>query len=214
MRRLRDTDPTTTLYRVRTLPLGLALGALTFASAGLVAKWPWYFALAAAVVVFVIVLLLPERLAAKSGEVAASLYTPQGASTPAVRQYSLADSLLQRGRIEEAAEAYRVLSADFPTDPEPQIRLARLLRDYTARYEDAARTYRQVLAIDGVETGTRIAITRELIELYTHRMRRPELALPYLARFAEEHPDHPAAGWARTQYKDIKQAMQTQHENG
>lgn len=214
MARLRDTDPTAMLQRVRGLPFAFALGGLTFAAAGLVARWPWYFALLAGGVAFLIVLLGPEWLAARSADAVADTMLPDGASTPALHQYSLADSLLARGKVAEAAEAYRALSADFPADAQPQIRLARLLRDHTGRFEEAASCYKHVLAIEGIDSGTEIAVTRELIELYTHKMKRPELALPYLAQFAQQHAEHPAAAWARSEYLDIKQRMQAQQENG
>ena len=147
------------------------------------------------------------EFAEHAGRAAAAIYQPSGSSTPAIREYSLADSLVARGQIEEAAEAYALLSEDFPNDAEPRLRHARLLRDKTQRYEDAAQIYKGALAIPKLKPETELVILRELIELYTHKLRAAPRALPYLARVVEKHGSSNAGIWARAEMSDIKHSL-------
>jgi hypothetical protein len=45
---------------------------------------------------------------------------------------------------------------------------------------------------------------KELVELFTHRMKASERALPELARMAEELAGTPEGEWAATQLREIK----------
>jgi tetratricopeptide (TPR) repeat protein len=147
-------------------------------------------------------------LAERSGRVAASIYQPSGSSTPPIREYSLADSLVASGRFDEAAEAYQVLSEDYPQDPEPRLRHARLVRDKTRCYEDALSIFKSALAISSLKPETELAILRELVELCTHKLHQPARALPYLARIAEKFPGTPTGEWARNESREIKRQIQ------
>lgn len=167
-----------------------------------------------AAVIAAVVMLIAKALTKKSSGAITDMLYARGNTTPPIAQYSLADSLLARGRYAEAAEAYDLLAGDFPDDPEPPIRLARLQRDYLKNYDAAATAYRRALAIASIAAGTEIAVLREVIELYTHKLRTPEKALPYLSRLAQKHPDHPAAEWARSESKSIKSEMQAKMSGG
>lgn len=90
------------------------------------------------------------------------------------------------------------------------LRLARLLRDHE-RPEDAVVWFRAALA-RSADAGAEIAVTREIIEIYTHILRTPKRALPHLARLASRHADSPAAMWARREMAEIRQAMQQEEE--
>ncbi|HUP88295.1 MAG TPA: tetratricopeptide repeat protein, partial [Longimicrobiales bacterium] len=159
---------------------------------------------------FLIGLFVPVMISEKTGNAAASIYGTKGSSTPAPAQYSLADSLVARGKYDDAEEAYTLLSEDFPDDPEPRVRLARLLRDKSARHADAAEWFKRALS-SKTEPAVEVAVLRELIEVYTHKLHTPEKALPYLSRVFEKHPTHPASVWARNEYQEIKQDMQQSH---
>ena len=147
-----------------------------------------------------------------AGSAAASLYKPSGSSTPAVREYSFADSLVARHMIGEAVAEYGRLSIQYPEDPEPLLRRARVQRDYQKAYAEAAITFKQVLAIETLKPETQLATLRELVELHVHRQREPQAALPHLARIAETFSGTAVAEWARAELRDIKQSMQQTHE--
>ena len=146
---------------------------------------------------WIIPFLLSVYLSRAAGDAAATFYMPSGSSTPGDRQYSLAQSLAVRGKFDEAAAEYERCSLLYPTDPEPCMRLARLYRDELQRYDDAILWFKRASAIPSVPPGTDVAATRELIEVYTHRLRQPAAALPHMARLAARHPATPAGEWAK-----------------
>ena len=149
---------------------------------------------------YLIVLGMAGRIAGA----ASSIYMPGGSSTPADRQYSLAQSFAVRDQFEEAAAEYQRCIAAYPEDAEPVLRLARLYRDNLQRHEDAVRWFKHVCAMPGLPAGTDIMATRELIEVYTHRLKQPAPALPHLARLAARHPQTPAGAWATRELGALK----------
>lgn len=212
-RRLKDVDHTDMIYRMRSAPFAFIFGLLAAGGAS-VAHMPWYLVILVGIGAFCAVLFLPTYLANKTGDVGAAIYTPSGRSTPSIAEYSLAESMVARGRYDDAAEAYGLLSEDYPHDPEPPLRYARLLRDKMQRFEDAATWYKRALAVEDIKEATEVAATRELIELYTHKLKTPERALQYLSKIPEKYPNNPAAAWARQEYLEIKSDMQDTHDDG
>lgn len=205
----KDRDVQHIALYFRSLPYAIIAAGLTIGPC-IIAGVGFFTTALIAIAAFLVGLFLPVALTEKTGNAAASIYAAKGSSTPAPAQYSLADSLVARGSYDDAAEAYTLLSEDFPDDPEPRVRLARLLRDKSARYTDAAEWFKRALDARA-EPAVEVAVLRELIEVYTHKLHTPQKALPYLSRLFEKHPTHPAAGWARTEYQEIKQEMQQSH---
>jgi tetratricopeptide (TPR) repeat protein len=208
---MKDVDHAELAFRLRAAAstvVVLGLVALATSMLGLPLQGALLVGLAAAVLAYFVILFIADR----SGRMGAGIYQPSGSSTPVVREYSLAESLVARGRFDEAAEAYQLLSEDFPDDPEPRIRLARLLRDNTARYEEAGAMFKSVLSMRGLKPETELILLRELVELYMHKLQQPPRALPYLKRIAEQFANTPTAQWARHEARDIKQQMQSEHE--
>ena len=208
---MKERDLQQTVLYVRSLPYALIAAGLVVGPALLVgARW-WQVIIYAAIA-FVIGLFAPVWLSERGAEVGASVYGTAGSSTPPVREYSLAESLIARGQIAEAAEAYRLLAEDYPDDPEPAVRRARLLRDKLKQYDLSADWFKRALAVPTIEPAKEVAYLRELCELYTHKMNAAPRALPFLARISEKFPDSPATAWARQEYADIKRAMQAQSD--
>lgn len=215
-RRLKDVDTAEHAFRLKAftwslagLFLGLLLGVFLEMNGASPLMIP-----AAALGVWAVSYFGTLWFADSAGNVGASLYFASGSSTPAVRQYSLADSMIARARFADAAAELQRAAEQYIDDPEPCLRLARLLRDHMSRHEDATRWFRQAVTRKDCDTSTEIAATRELIEIYTHRMRTPTRALPDLARLAARHPDTPAGDWARRQLTEIKQDMRQEDESG
>lgn len=202
----RDVDSAEQVMKLRTAAYAAMVAGIA-ALGALIAGFPLMLALPAAALAGAAVYFGALFFADYSGRAAASIYQPSGSSTPAIREYSLADSLVARGQTAEAAEAYALLSEDFPNDAEPRLRHARLLRDKTQRYEDAAQIYKSALSIPKLKPETELVILRELIELFTHKLHAAPRALPYLARVVEKYASSNAGAWARAEMSDIKQAM-------
>jgi tetratricopeptide (TPR) repeat protein len=210
-RALRDVDTAEAAFRVKAFMWGstggiifalglgflfrahpkLALPAFVF---GLVGGWAFtYFG----------VLALAER----AGSTAGSLFFPSGKTTPGDRQYSLAQSYVARGLFDKAAVEYEACTVKYPDDPEPFMRLARLYRDELHRYDDAITWFKRATTIADIPAGTDMMAMRELIEVYTHRLKQPVAALPHLARLAARHPNTPAGTWAKQELAQMKAQM-------
>ncbi len=151
-----------------------------------------------------IIWLLVELLADRAGRAAGSIFMPSGSSTPGPHQYSQGDALAAQGKLPAAIREYEQSIAAHPTDPEPRIRLARLYRDRMQQPEEAAYYFKHALEMTDLPPATAGAIARELIELFTHRMKAPTRALPILAKLAEQQPNTAAGQWARAELIEIK----------
>ena len=157
-----------------------------------------------------LIYLLTTLFAGGMGAGAATVYMSSGSSTPGKREYSLGDALSMQGKYGEAADEYERSAVVYPEDPEPRLRLARMLRDRVLDYERAAHWFRQALDASEIEPGIEVQAYRELAELYTHRLKQPQRALPVLAKLIDRHPSTPAAQWARAQMAETKQDMLNQ----
>ena len=144
-----------------------------------------------------------------AGEAMTVVYNPSGGSTPHGMRYSQAESLAVRGHYEGALAAYEALIAEHPDETETYLRIARLLRDKMGRAEDAAGWFQRALA---TESGPEVAISRELVELYWHRIGAPAKAAPLLARIAERFEGKPEGEWARNELVEVKRLMAEEHE--
>jgi hypothetical protein len=98
-------------------------------------------------------------------------------------------------------------TAQYRADPEPPLRLARLLRDRCSRPEDAVRWFRTAVERTRGNAGVEIGALHEIIEVYTHVLHSPARALPCLTRLASRHADTPAGAWARREMSEIRQSM-------
>lgn len=139
-----------------------------------------------------------------SGATVRFLVESPGPGTPRPSEYSYAASLAARGRVEEAVAAYRAGETDHPRDPEPCLRVARLLRDELGRVEAAASAFRRARDRVAKDPARSLAVTRELVELYLHRSDMPRGALPELARMAHDHPGTPQGEWATAELRRLK----------
>ena len=206
----RDVDSAEVAFRLRATAYGLIVGAV---AAGI--AFMFSASILNAILAFVIVgggvaagaLYLAER----GARIGASLYRPSGSSTPAVREYSYADSLVARGQPEQAVAAYAELTRQHPEDPEPRLRRARVLRDQLRRYDDAVAELKGLLKMSALKSETELVALREIVEIHLHKQQQSARALPYLARIAEKYAGTPTAEWARNEAREIKASMK--HES-
>ena len=150
------------------------------------------------------VFLLGLMITTSGGRAAATLHNPSGCTTPFKRQYSAAETLKVRGEYAAAIDAYEGAAAEHPDDPRPLIEIARIQRDALDDPEAAASAFKRALGHPSLEAGQRFLVTRELCEVYTHRMDEPRRALPILARMAEEQAGTPPGEWAAEELVEVK----------
>lgn len=151
--------------------------------------------------------VFPLVVAAVSGGAARTLYNPSGGSAARKREYSHAESLAARGLYDEAVAAFEGAIAADPTDPTPHLRVARIHRDRSRRFEESARWFKQ--ALERTEPGSALAllVTKELVELHAGKLAAPARVAPLLARLAEERGGTAEAAWAAEELKRLKEGM-------
>ncbi|MBI4546013.1 MAG: tetratricopeptide repeat protein [Gemmatimonadetes bacterium] len=140
---------------------------------------------------------LPGRLFHK-------IYMPSGDTTPAPAEYSYAESLARRGLYDAAMAAYRRDSEENPEDPEPYLRIARLLRDKLGNYEEALTWFRRGRNETQIDPGREMLVGREIVEIYLTRLNQPGRAAPELARLAEKFRGTSTGEWARKELRKVK----------
>jgi hypothetical protein len=139
-RRLRDIDSLDQIYNGMSLLMSaialVAGGAGGIIIADLYGFHPVIGGVLGAAAGFGTAFLLTRVLGEKAGRAAGSIYFGSGSTMPVQREFSLAESLVVRGRLDDAVAELERGAATFPDDPEPCIRLARLLRDRCDRAEE------------------------------------------------------------------------------
>lgn len=186
---------------------GAVVGGMAGYTGMLYGRWGigmvWMLGLGGMALTFV----FPLVVAAASGGAARTLYNPSGGSVSRKREYSHAESLAARGLYDEAVAAFEVAIAADPADPAPHLRVARIHRDRSRRYEESARWFKS--ALERTESGSALAllVVKELVELYTGKLATPARVAPLLARFAEERAGTPEAAWASEELRRVKGEM-------
>lgn len=130
-----------------------------------------------------------------------------GGPSPPLASYSRAETLAIRGRYEEAAAAFEAACLACPSDPEPCLRLARLLRDRMSQPEKALEWLRRARDTDGIDRGRELIASREIIDLHLGALARPRSAMPELARVAERFRGSAAGEWAAAELTRLKKEL-------
>ena len=121
---------------------------------------------------------------------------------PPAPSFSFQESLVIRGRFDEAAEAYRAHLEQAPGDFHARLALAALWRDHLRDPAMAERLYLEART-RRPPAGFDFAIGNALIDLY-HRTGQRGRELAELARFAERFRDTPDGARARQAIARIK----------
>jgi tetratricopeptide (TPR) repeat protein len=182
---------------------GAAVGALVALAAGVRPLWGALPGFVSGGVGFFVV---AHGFAESVGRLGARLIYSTGSGTPRRSGYSLAEALLARGQVDEAIITYRVHVEEAPSDAEPCLRLARIFRDHLGENEEAATWFRRGLGVAD-DPGVAHLALRELVELLVERVGDPALALPELARFAEDHEETAAGEWAARELAALRKVV-------
>ena len=146
--------------------------------------------------------VLVTTVADRAGRAAATLYA--GGNHPMPSQFSLAESLIVRGHLDQAAAELRRAADAEPDLSAPHIRLARLLRDRLHRPDEALHWFRAALGTRDLDDGTALLLLREVVDL-CRASGSARRALPTLAKVAAERPDTHIAAWVRETMLAIRQ---------
>ncbi len=149
-----------------------------------------------------------------AASIAETFSNPSGKSTPPKREYSLARAHQIRGELDKAIAAWELNQTEFPDDPEPYVELARLYRNELNDFEMAISWYRRARNESDIEPGRALLATQEIIEIYTHKLKKPRRAVPELALLLERWPETPGADVARAQLAELREEMAREMEEG
>lgn len=126
--------------------------------------------------------------------------------SPRKPDYSYPAALAARGRTAEALDEYRGLVEADPSEPEPYLLAARLLREEKS-FQEEVRWLERARDRADLSVRQRIRVARRIIDIWRAEMDRPRKAAPELARLAERFPDTEAGSWARTELAELKDEM-------
>jgi tetratricopeptide (TPR) repeat protein len=153
------------------------------------------------------VYLLTSGIERSAGSLFGKIYNPSAVATPRRREYSRAESLKARGHYEQAIEAYEVALSEFPDDPEPYVRIARIYRDQLHEFDQALHWFTRARS-DAIVDGPReVAIAREIIEVYENSLGMPKRAIPELARLADRFAGDEVGEWAKGEIGRLKSSV-------
>ena len=127
-----------------------------------------------------------------------------GESTPSVPQYSLEQSLVERGQVAEALAMYETRIASSATDADVRLRAAELYATSANNPRRAADLFAEVRRIDGVGREQDMYATNRLIDLYTGALDMPGRVLVELRRIIDRYPGTTAAANARNALARLK----------
>ena len=153
------------------------------------------------------VYLLTSAIERSAASLFGKIYNPSGGATPRRQEYSYAESLKARGQYERAIEAYEVALSEFPEDPEPYVRIARIYRDQLCRFDEALFWFKRARSDAIVDARRNVAIAREIIELHVNKLGQPERAIPELARLVDQFAGEEVGEWARGEIARIKGSL-------
>lgn len=202
----RDVDSQARSQAIAILAVGGGAGLLMGMALGyLLTRWnPFLCMLVFGVPLAGLIWGMTHAMVESAGLAARRFYTPTGASTPFRGDLSQEETLIVRGLRAEAIEALTARAREDPGDPRPRLRLAELYRDEIGDLEEAAAWLRRTAAVPGLSLESERHVLRELIELCTDRIGRPELALPALGRTADRHRGNRLGIWAAREMRDIR----------
>jgi hypothetical protein len=192
---LREIDAAKRARIIRIASMSLAGGLI-----GALAGWfAGFGVIPGSMVGFLIVFVITLGIVEGAGSIMGTVHNPSGKSTPVRREYSYPESLAVRGRYDEAIDAYQVCCVDFPEDPEPYVRIARIYRDNLEQLEESVFWFKRARSEATVDRGRELLITQEIIEIYTNKLDSPKRAIPELARIKDRFPGDATAEWASTE---------------
>lgn len=216
-KRLENVDAADRIFRLRALMWALIVGPFFGGVAG------WFVAKGLGVPEAIGIIIgmplgvlgqykLTMKIVGGAAKTMEQIYNPSGETTPRRAEYSYAQSLVMRGRYEEALAAYELHAIENSDDPEPYFQAARICRDHLERYEDAVSWFRRARADATMTRGQEVLAIHEIIELYMRKLKTPRRAIPELAMMVDRFPDTEHAEAARRELGELREMLAREHE--
>ncbi len=202
MKRLNDGD---TADHVFLLTLAVRLGPPVLILLGVIEFYFWgnrflWFIVPDLAATALIILGVNWGLAGGARAASAILF-PSGKGTPAPREYSEQEALVIRGHFAEAADCYRAIIADEPTNVDARIRLARLLETECKDSIGAEAVYLETRTL-GLTSQQDWIVSNALIDLH-HRTGQRDRLKAELGRMSRRHAGTDAAAGATRRLQEL-----------
>jgi hypothetical protein len=202
VKRLTDRD---TAEHVFLLTLAIRIGPMLMIVLGSIEFYFWghrfvWFILPDIAATALIVLGTSKLLGGVS-HAAGSIHFPSGKGTPTPRQYSEQEALVIRGRFVEAADSYRAIIEDEPTNIEARLRLGSLLANECRDPVAAEVLYLEIRTLNPTAQQDWIA-SNALIDLY-HREGEGERLKEELTRLSRRYRNTDAGAGAQRRLKEL-----------
>ena len=203
--RSRDVDAAERINRLRAVmwSVYILIFAVPIGLFRLGFPWGLLAGLLAAASVYGVTMLITEGGVRTVG----TIHNPQGDVAPERRDYSYAQSLAARGDFAGAVREYERAVVEFPHDPEPYIRIARLKRRELRQPEDAVHWFKRARTDAEISSGQELLVTRELIDLFRADLDTPARAIPELARLIDRFPDDPAIDVSKRELAELRERL-------
>ncbi|HEY2162750.1 MAG TPA: hypothetical protein VGH04_02110 [Gemmatimonadaceae bacterium] len=130
-----------------------------------------------------------------------------GLSTPYERQFSYEQSLVMKGRLDDALASFEAVIATEPELIAPRIKAAELYAGEKKDPQRAAELFRDVLRSPSITSGENVYVTNRLVDLYIGPLNDPGRALVELRRLIDSRPGRQAAEHARRSLAEVKARM-------
>jgi hypothetical protein len=127
-----------------------------------------------------------------------------GSSTPYREQFSYQQSLVMRGRLDEALESFEAVILEQPHAADVRIKAAELYASEKHDYRRALELFRDAQKLPTVTPGEDVYVTNRIVDLLTGPLDTPGRALVELRRLIERLPGSAAADNARTALATLK----------
>jgi tetratricopeptide (TPR) repeat protein len=135
---------------------------------------------------------------------AAAAFT--GSSTPYIEQFSMQDSLVMRGDVDQALRSLESLIADQPNAIAARIKSAEL---YVKQRDNqrAAELFTEALRVPSISAGEDVYVRNRLVDLLSGPLDQPGRALVELRRLIDRHPESAAAKHAGAALSTLKERL-------
>jgi hypothetical protein len=152
------------------------------------------------------------RFASAMGEGVGHFLMPSGNSTPYEHQYSLEESLAERGDVVGALDRLETAMVATPIEGRNgislRIRAAELYMGKGSDPKRAAELFREVQRYPAATATQDIYVSNRLIDLLLGPLDQPARALVELRRIADRYPESAAATHARSAIVTIKRRIE------
>ena len=127
-----------------------------------------------------------------------------GSSTPYTEQYSVQQTMVMQGRLDEALRSYEEMIAAPESTADVRIRAAELYAREAKRYDRAAELLQEVLRMPQITAGEEVYAANRYADLLSNHLNQPGKALVQLRRIADRYAGTPVGDRAREAIKRMK----------